>query len=160
MKLKLPHTLPQKVLEGLTVGVLLLQFLLPLVLWKRLPDPLPTHYNAAGEVDAWGSRGTVFLMPGLAAVMWLSVQLVIYKVDPRNWNMPFRVPYGREIPVYSAAKTTLIAVNLEMVLIFAAMELVTATGAIRWFWLATGLPIGAVTVTLIAGFVIAARRRY
>ena len=159
MKLKLPHTIPQKVLEGLTIGILLLQFLLPVLLWNRLPDPMPTHYNAAGEIDGWGSRWTVFLTPGISLAMWALLSLVT-RLDPKHWNMPFPVPYGREVPVYSAVKTTLTAMKLEMMIIFAGVEAVTVTGAGRWIGLATALPCVAMAVTLIAGMVIAYRRRY
>ena len=27
-----------------------------LLLWNRLPEQLPMHWNAAGEIDGWGSR--------------------------------------------------------------------------------------------------------
>jgi len=48
--------------------------------YSKLPERIPTHWNAAGEIDGWGSKPMAFLMPGvmfgmlglLYAVPWLS----------------------------------------------------------------------------------------
>jgi len=48
--------------------------------YPSLPERIPTHWNAAGEVDGWGAKSMAFLMPGvmvfmlglLSAVPWLS----------------------------------------------------------------------------------------
>lgn len=58
-----------------------------LVLYARLPDPMPSHWNAAGEVDDympkfWG----VYLMP-LVTVVMLGFFLVIPHIDPLRANI-------------------------------------------------------------------------
>lgn len=41
-------------------------------LYDQLPEQMPMHWNAAGEVDGWGSRAVgAWLMPGMAAATWL-----------------------------------------------------------------------------------------
>ncbi|HNQ95896.1 MAG TPA: SdpI family protein [Anaerolineales bacterium] len=57
------------------------------LLWNRLPDPMPSHWNAAGEVDDympkfWG----VFLMP-IVTVALLGLFLVIPRIDPPKANI-------------------------------------------------------------------------
>ena len=157
--MKLPHTIPQKVLEILTLVLLLAQFLAPLLLWNRLPDPMPTHYNAAGEIDGWGGRGTVFVMAGFSLFVWLLLS-VVNRLNPRSWNLPFTVPWGREVPVYSAVKTMLVALKMETVLLFAAQELVMALGARKWILPATGIICGALFVTIAVGLWAAWRQRF
>lgn len=71
--------------------VLLLPLLLGLILWDRLPESMPIHWNAAGEVDGWSSRMT--------AVVWLPLLLlgvhvlclVITQLDPRNKDQSHKV---------------------------------------------------------------------
>ena len=58
-----------------TSGVLLLPILAGVLLWNQLPEQIPTHWNAAGEVDGWGSKPfAVFGLPMfMLAVQWLCV---------------------------------------------------------------------------------------
>ena len=57
----------------ITSIVLLLPIVAGLILWNQLPDQMPTHWNAAGEVDQWNSKPfTVFVLPLIMlAVQWL-----------------------------------------------------------------------------------------
>ena len=44
-------TFPQKILEGVCFAVLAGLVLGLLIVWGRIPDQIPGHYNAAGEID-------------------------------------------------------------------------------------------------------------
>ncbi len=57
----------------ITSVVILLPMLAGLILWNQLPEQMPIHWNAAGEVDGWSSRAfAVFGMPLiLLAFQWL-----------------------------------------------------------------------------------------
>ena len=57
----------------ITSIIILVPIIIGLILWNKLPDKLPTHWNAAGEVDGWSSKAfLVFGMPLiLLAVQWL-----------------------------------------------------------------------------------------
>ncbi|MFN8386392.1 MAG: SdpI family protein [Anaerolineales bacterium] len=57
------------------------------LLWNRLPDPMPAHWNSAGEIDGYMSKfWGVFLMP-IIAVALLGLFLVIPRVDPLKANI-------------------------------------------------------------------------
>ena len=66
--------------------VTLLPLLVGLCLWNRLPDQLPFHWNAAGEVD--GCAGKPMAVIGapllMLALHWLCV--LITAADPKNKN--------------------------------------------------------------------------
>ncbi|MEW5827323.1 MAG: SdpI family protein [Chloroflexota bacterium] len=72
-------------------------------LWGRLPDPIPAHWNAAGEIDGympkfWG----VFLMPIITAVL-LPLFMVIPHIDPLKANIAqFRGVYNLFIVFFTA----------------------------------------------------------
>ena len=58
-----------------------------LVLYARLPDPMPSHWNAAGEVDDYMSKfWGVFLLP-LMTVILVPLFLVIPQIDPLKANI-------------------------------------------------------------------------
>ena len=70
----------------ITSIVLLLPILAGLLLWNRLPERMPTHWNAAGEVDGWSSKPfAVFGLPLiLGAAQWLCV--LATTTDPKRQN--------------------------------------------------------------------------
>lgn len=55
------------------------------VIYGRLPDSIPTHWGINGQVDGWGSKGTVFLMP-ILNIMIYALMLVVPLIDPRHEN--------------------------------------------------------------------------
>ena len=70
----------------LTSLVLLIPVLVGLLLWDRLPDPMPSHWNIHGEVDGWSSKAfTVFGLPALMlALQWFCV--IASMADPKHKN--------------------------------------------------------------------------
>ena len=44
--------------------VTLLPIVAGLILWNQLPEQIPTHWNASGEIDGWSSKPfAVFGLP-------------------------------------------------------------------------------------------------
>ena len=70
----------------LTSILTLLPILAGVVLWNQLPEQMPTHWNAAGEVDGWSSKPfAVFGLPLiLLAAQWLCV--LATTTDPKRQN--------------------------------------------------------------------------
>ena len=62
-----------------------------LVLWNQLPEQVPFHWNAAGEVDGWASKGVAVFVPSAAmlALQWLCV--LVTSTDPKKQNHPKKV---------------------------------------------------------------------
>ena len=75
----------------LTSVVILVPIIIGLILWNKLPDKIPTHWNAAGEVDGWSSKAfAVFGLPGfLFVVHW--VCLLASSADPKKQNIEGKV---------------------------------------------------------------------
>jgi len=65
-------------------AVILLPALAGVILWERLPAQMPTHWNAAGEIDGWSSKGfAVFGGPLLMLFFeWLCV--IATNADPKR----------------------------------------------------------------------------
>lgn len=64
--------------------LILLPMLVGVCFWNELPDPMPIHWNAAGEVDGYTSRAmAVFALPLFClALQWLCV--LVTARDPKN----------------------------------------------------------------------------
>ena len=75
----------------ITSIAILLPMLAGLVLWNHLPEQMPTHWNAAGEVDGWSSKPfAVFGLPLiLLAAQWLCT--LGTGADPKKKNHPEKI---------------------------------------------------------------------
>ena len=75
----------------ITSIITLLPVLAGVILWNQLPDPMPSHWNAAGEVDGWSSKPfAVFGLPFiLIAAQWLC--LLATGADPKKKNHPDKI---------------------------------------------------------------------
>ncbi len=71
----------------LTSIIILIPVLIGLMLWKRLPDEIATHWNAEGIADGFSSKPVaVFGLPALLLVIhWLSV--AVAGADPKAKNI-------------------------------------------------------------------------
>lgn len=70
----------------ITSIVILLPMLAGVILWNQLPEQIPSHWNAAGEVDGWSSKAfAVFGMSGLMlGIQWLCT--LGTAADPKKTN--------------------------------------------------------------------------
>ena len=75
----------------ITSIVILLPIVAGLVLWNRLPEQIPTHWNAQGAIDGWSSKPfAVFGLPCiLLAIHWLCA--LGTSADPKKANHPQKV---------------------------------------------------------------------
>lgn len=71
----------------LCFSLLIVAVLVGIVLYPRLPDPMPSHWNAAGQVDGYSSRfWGVFLLPAILVPLLL-LFLAIPNIDPLKANI-------------------------------------------------------------------------
>lgn len=82
-------------------------------LYARLPDPMPSHWNAAGQVDGYMSRfWGIFLMP-IITVALVALFLVIPQIDPLKANIArFRGAFNWFIVAFVAYMLYIYALTL------------------------------------------------
>ena len=70
----------------LTSIVTLIPVVIGLLLWNRLPEQIPSHWDINGNIDAWSSKGfAVFAIPALLLVLhWVCV--IASAADPKHKN--------------------------------------------------------------------------
>lgn len=70
----------------ITSVAILLPILAGIILWDKLPDQIPTHWNAQGEIDGWSSKTfAIFGLPLIMlAIQWLAV--IVTCSDPKRNN--------------------------------------------------------------------------
>jgi uncharacterized membrane protein len=95
---RIPDRSPVRILETLSLAalaVLAAETALALFGSEPLPARVPTHFNAAGRPDAWGSAAALWLLPAIAAILYLLMTWVAR--HPAAFNFPVRVtPFNRQ----------------------------------------------------------------
>jgi uncharacterized membrane protein len=90
-----------------------------IVMYPRIPETMPTHWSASGEVNGWSSRlFGAWLMPLMMAVVWIVMRMLPH-IDPRRAN------YEKFSGMYEA----LIDLTLVFMLGLHVLVLTAATGA-------------------------------
>lgn len=88
-KITVPKTTAEKVWDvvGLTfyVGTIILL----LINWSNLPSEVPAHYNVLGEVDRWGKKLELFILPLVGGFLFLIMHVL--EKHPESHNYPKRL---------------------------------------------------------------------
>jgi uncharacterized membrane protein len=79
---------------GLAIAITAAVWIFALVVYPRLPEEVPTHWNIRGEIDAWGHKSwAAFLTPGAMTLM-LALFRVLPWLSPKHFELDtFRKTY-------------------------------------------------------------------
>lgn len=91
-------------------------FALAIGYYGDLPEQIPTHFNASGAADKFGSRNTIFLLPAIAAV--LSAGMIFLLKYPHKFNYLNKITPENAAFEYSRMRFLLRAVNALTSLLF------------------------------------------
>ena len=98
--------------EAVQIGLITAMFAVAAIRWGSVPDRIPVHWNAAGQVDGYGGRFEgLLLMPLIALALYLLL-LLIPRVDPAQRN-------------YAAFAGTYLLLRVSLVIYLAFLALVT-----------------------------------
>jgi uncharacterized membrane protein len=75
--LKPADSLPRK--EYIPIGIVLLMFAIASLSYNHLPDSMPTHWNARGEIDGYSSKAVgLFIIPVITLALYLLMSFLPY----------------------------------------------------------------------------------
>lgn len=66
------------------IGIVLLPFIYLAYIWNQLPEKVPMHWNIRGEVDRYGEKIELIIIPILLPLLVYIIFLVVPKIDPKN----------------------------------------------------------------------------
>jgi uncharacterized membrane protein len=70
--------------EWLPLVLLSLPFLYLGVIWNELPDRVPLHWNIKGEIDRYGSKSELWLLPVFTSLLIYVILTVVPVIDPKK----------------------------------------------------------------------------
>lgn len=66
------------------IAIILLPFIYLAFLWKELPNKVPMHWNIKGEIDRYGDKSELIIIPFLLPFLVYIIFLIVPKIDPKN----------------------------------------------------------------------------
>ncbi|MBW8242329.1 SdpI family protein [Muricauda oceani] len=66
------------------IGIVLLPFLYLAYVWNQLPTEVPLHWNIKGEVDRYGDKSELILIPILTSLLIYVIFLAVPHIDPKK----------------------------------------------------------------------------
>lgn len=86
------------------------------VKWRSIPETVPTHFDAMGQPDAWGSKVSLIAEPIFMAALFFV--LVIAERFPSAWNFPVKVTADNRNRLYSIGYSMMGAMKILVVCVF------------------------------------------
>lgn len=109
-KIKIKMTKFDIAAEVLALIIVLGNIIFLLIAWNSLPDRIPAHTDFAGNVNKYGGKGTLVLLPVLTLVMYLG--LTVLSRFPQYFN------YAVQITEENAERQYRLGVQIMLVLKF------------------------------------------
>ena len=85
--------------------------------YPSLPDQVPSHFNLAGEPDAYGSKSLLWILPVIAAIMYTGLAYLNRK--PHVFNYPTKITEENAERQYTIATRMMRYLNTTVALAFA-----------------------------------------
>ncbi|MBM7660215.1 putative membrane protein [Bacillus mesophilus] len=98
--------------------------------WNQLPEKVPGHYNMAGEVDRWGSKWELLILPVVGAFMAIFMQVL--EKFPEVHNYPQRFNESNAGQFYLQSRKLLNQVKNICLLLFSFILVESISVALGW----------------------------
>ena len=118
--LKLPKTKFEKLWDYIGCGIFMLSILYIFIMWSEIPEEVPGHFNGAGEVDRWGTKIELFILPFIGVFLWILLSLL--EKAPHMHNYPARLNENNVKAFYLNSRKTLNEIKNLCLIIFAVIS--------------------------------------
>ena len=85
-QLHIEKTMLEKVANSIGVVSIVSMILYIAFNWSALPNDVPIHFNAAGEVDRWGSKWWILFLPIITTLLYIFMEVI--ERNPHTHNYP------------------------------------------------------------------------
>lgn len=129
-RIKISRTAADWAIDFIAFAFLVALVAIPAINYNSLPDSIPTHFNAAGQPDDWGGRGTLWLLP--ATGLFFFILMTIVEQFPQIYNYPVEITEENAERQYRNAVRLIRVLKTVILMIFSFLSfktIQTATGS-------------------------------
>ena len=83
-KIDIPKSRFERLFNVVAFGVLAASIVYLITQYGGLPDKVPAHFNGAGEVDRFGNKIELIILPSIALALWIG--MTVLEKYPHTFN--------------------------------------------------------------------------
>lgn len=121
------RTWPDRLSDRLAWAGLLFLLLYTFITYRSLPDVIPIHFNWKGEADRLASKATIWILPGILAIIFTG--LSVLTKYPQIFNYPSKITSENAERQYTLATRLIRFLKLTLVIIFTFINIKTVSAA-------------------------------
>jgi uncharacterized membrane protein len=115
-KIKLTLTPIDKLFDTLCWLSLIILWGLTLWSYSKLPETIPVHFNGSGQVDSYGGKMTIFMLPIIGSLLFIF--LTILNAFPHKFNYPRTITVDNAVKQYTNATRFMRYLKFVILIIF------------------------------------------
>jgi len=146
-KIKVEASPSERIFNFLSVLFIIGTFGYTFYMFSSLPETIPNHFNAAGEANGWGSRGTVIILPIVVTILFIG--MYVLSKFPHTFNYTIKVTEENASRVYLIARRLIAIINFEIVVLFTVLQVIIIESAITGSSISAAFSILFIFVPLI-----------
>lgn len=129
------------ILNVLCLVIIISTILFLIITWSEIPDKIPMHYDFAGNINRWGSKTGIIVLPVITCILYIFITII--ESFPKIWNTGVKVTEENRVCVYSTLLHLVSTMKFITVCVFTYLTMQTSTGfkISAWF-----LPIFLLTI--------------
>jgi uncharacterized membrane protein len=109
-----------KTMNTIAIFLLLILWCFTCLMYMHAPEKVPMHFNAKGDVDSYGGKISLFLLPLIGTIIFVGLHYLA-KV-PYIYNYPFTITEKNFANAYKSASNMMYIVKFLIVLLFADIQ--------------------------------------
>lgn len=126
-KLQVTLTRFDKALELIGLSALIFMWGLAIYYFFTLPNTIPVHFNASGQPDSYGAKGTIFILP--ATGLFIFIIMTLLNKYPQAFNYPVKITAANALRQYANGTRTIRYIKTAVLVVFTFMLLFTGSTA-------------------------------
>ena len=130
---KRSYTAWQIIAEILSAIVIIVTFTALILYWPQIADKIPSHYNSAGQPDAWSNKSMLIALAVVQIVLFIGI--TVLSLVPKIWNIPTAVSEAGKQFIILKTRTMICTMKLLLVIGLSYILLCSATGKQLSGWL-------------------------
>ena len=95
-----------------------------IITWSKIPDTIPMHYDSAGNIDRFGSKLEILVLPIIILIVYTFITII--EKFPEAWNTGIKVTEENKERVYSTLLHLISTIKFIMVGMVAYLTVHTA----------------------------------
>jgi uncharacterized membrane protein len=122
-KLKIELSKTDRLLEWTSLLLLAVLWTGTIAFFSKLPDQIPSHFDAAGQADDFSHKKSIFVLPIISTVLYAG--MTILNRYPHIFNYPTIVTAENARRLYTSATRLVRVLKLVVVVIFSGIVFMT-----------------------------------